>query len=157
VGEFRADTAGIDVPELLEDLRQLHLLFDAAGATRGKEDLVEVGTRQPDVCRIEHPGHRPLHESERVDVCDQVAAIRVELDEPGDGRLLLAVTRRLPRGRGREAEKYLNSVLGTKDSTAATKSDSTNTSSTTANPDDVQKKAEDEAKKKIQNLLKKKN
>jgi hypothetical protein len=59
--------------------------------------------------------------------------------------------------KGTEAEKYLNSVLGTKDSTSATKSDSTNASSTATDTEDVQKKVEDEAKKKIQNLLKKKN
>lgn len=58
--------------------------------------------------------------------------------------------------KGTDAEKYVKSILGgeTKDSTA-TKPDST--SSAVTNTEDVKKKVEDEAKKKIQNLLKKKN
>ena len=52
---------------------------------------IHVGLGESDVGRIEHPRHRPLHQAERVDVRDQVAAVRVELDEARDGGLLLAV------------------------------------------------------------------
>ena len=91
VRELRADAPGIDVPELLQDLRQLHLLVDAARAAAGVEIEIHVGFGQADVGGIEHARHRPLHQAERVDVRDQVAAVRVELDQARDGGLLLAV------------------------------------------------------------------
>jgi len=59
--------------------------------------------------------------------------------------------------KGTEAEKYVKDILGTnkKDSTVAA-SDTAKAKTPTAT-EEVQKKVEDEAKKKIQNLLKKKN
>ena len=90
VRELRADAPGIDVPQLLQELRQLHLLVDAARAAAGVEVEIHVGFGEADVGRIEHARHWPLHEAERVDVRDQVAAVRVELDEARDGGLLLA-------------------------------------------------------------------
>ena len=91
VRELGADAAGVDVPELLQDLRQLHLLVDAARAARGVEHRVHVGLGQADIGGIEHARHRALHQAERIDVRDQVAAVGVELDQARDGRLLLAV------------------------------------------------------------------
>ena len=79
------------MPELLQDLRQLHLLVDAAGATRGVEHPVEIRLRQAHIGRVEHFRHRPLHQAERVNVGDQVAAVSVELDEARDRGLLFPV------------------------------------------------------------------
>ena len=93
VGELGADAAGVDVPELLQDLRQFHLLVDAAGAARGVEHRVHVGLGQADVGGIQHVRHRALHQPERVDVGDEVAAVGVELDQARDGRLPLDVRR----------------------------------------------------------------
>jgi len=60
--------------------------------------------------------------------------------------------------KGTEAEKYVQSVLGTgkKDSTTSAKPDSSKAAAP-GSTQDVKKQVEDEAKKKIQNLLKKKN
>lgn len=59
--------------------------------------------------------------------------------------------------KGTEAEKIVKDILGgKKDTTAAKTGDTTATAPATA-AEDVQKKLEDEAKKKIQNFLKKKN
>ena len=81
VRKLRTDAAGVDVPELLQDLRQLHLLVDAAGAAAGVEVEIHVGFGEADIGGVEHAWHRPLHQAERVDVGDQVAAVCVELDE----------------------------------------------------------------------------
>jgi hypothetical protein len=60
--------------------------------------------------------------------------------------------------KGTEAEELVKGILGgdKKDSTA-TPGDSTNAASTTGESEEVKKKLEEEAKKKIQNLLKRKN
>jgi hypothetical protein len=59
--------------------------------------------------------------------------------------------------KGTEAEKIVKDILGgSKDTAAAKTGDTTATAPATAT-EDVQKKLEDEAKKKIQNFLKKKN
>ena len=60
--------------------------------------------------------------------------------------------------KGTEAEKIVKDILGgsTKDTTKATTTDTTSTKPATST-EDVQKQLEDEAKKKIQNFLKKKN
>lgn len=57
--------------------------------------------------------------------------------------------------KGTDAEKAINNILGGKKDTTAVKSDSVVT--TPSSVSDVQKKVEEDAKKKIQNLLKKKN
>ncbi len=110
VRELGADAAGVDLPELLQDLRQLHLLVDAARAARGVEHRVHVGVGEAHIGGIEHARHRALHEAERVDVGDEVAPVRVELDQPRDRGLLLGVRSgrrvrraRLPDGRAGDA------------------------------------------------------
>jgi hypothetical protein len=57
--------------------------------------------------------------------------------------------------KGTEAEKIVENLLGGKKDSTAT--DSAQTSQPTVTSEDLKKKAEEEAKKKIQNLLKKKN
>ena len=106
VRELGADPPRVDVPELLQDLRQLHLLVDAARAARGVEHRVHVRFGQAHVRRIEHLGHRPLHQAERVDVGDQVAAVGVELDEPRDGGLLFPVGCRWSSRSGRPWRRH---------------------------------------------------
>src|SRR6185436_10056249 len=49
VRELGADTAGVDMAELLQDLRQLHLLVDAARAACRVELGVQVGFGKADV------------------------------------------------------------------------------------------------------------
>ena len=58
--------------------------------------------------------------------------------------------------KGTEAEKVLNSVLGGNKKDTTKRADTTKTTTPVPTVKDVQKKAEDEAKKKIQNFLKKK-
>ena len=108
VRELGADAARVDLPELLQDLRQLHLLVDAARAARRVELRLHVGLGEADVGRIQHARHGPLHEAERIDVRDQVAAVGVELDEARDGGLLRAVRGR----RGVARERRLTAAAG---------------------------------------------
>jgi uncharacterized protein involved in outer membrane biogenesis len=88
-----------------------------------------------------------------VDMAEQKAqaqeAITNAAKEEGQKALEKAV-------KGTEAEKYVKDILGTskKDSTAVADTTKAKTQTPT---EEVQKKVEDEAKKKIQNLLKKKN
>ena len=58
--------------------------------------------------------------------------------------------------KGTEAEKYVNTILG-KDSTKNDNTPADSTKTASSETDDVKKKVEEDAKKKIQNLLKKKN
>ena len=105
VRELRADPPRIDVPELLQDLRQFHLFLNAARAARGVEHPVEIRIRQAHIGRVEYLGHRPSHQAERVDIRDQVAAVGVELDEAGDGGLLFAVGCRRSNRSGRSRRR----------------------------------------------------
>ncbi len=100
MGELGANATRIDLAQLHENLAQLHLLLDASRAAAGVELGLHVGIRQTHIGWLEHARHRPLHQAERVDVGDQVAAIRVELDQPRNGRLLFGISGRRHRRNG---------------------------------------------------------
>jgi hypothetical protein len=91
-----------------------------------------------------NPTPKLLMEEQKEQIKEAVAATA---KEEGTKALEKAV-------KGTDAEKIVKDILGgSKDTTAANKSDTTSTPPA----EDVQKKLEDEAKKKIQNLLKKKS
>jgi hypothetical protein len=118
VGELRADVAAIDLPELRDHVAQLHAFRDAADPAAREELRVEVGLRQAEVGELQHPRHRPVHQSERVDVRDQVTAVGIDLDEARHRALLLgglATTVRErgdPRSRGALEERALEGPMG---------------------------------------------
>jgi hypothetical protein len=88
VRELCADRAAVDVAQLRHDVAQLHALRDRLGAAAGVELGVEVGLAQTEMPELEHLRHGPAHETERIDIGDQVPAIRIHLHEPGDRSLL---------------------------------------------------------------------
>ena len=88
VRELGADRAAVDVLQLLDDLAQPEARLDRAVAATGEELGVEVHLGQAEVVEAHHLGHRPLHQAERVDAGDQVAAVRVDLDHARHGTLL---------------------------------------------------------------------
>ncbi len=88
VRELGADRAAVDVPELGDDLAQLEPRLDRLVAAAGQELGVEVGLAQPEVIESQHLRDRSNRETERVDAGDQVAAVGIDLDQPGDRALL---------------------------------------------------------------------
>ncbi|MGC3942992.1 MAG: AsmA-like C-terminal region-containing protein [Chryseolinea sp.] len=88
-----------------------------------------------------------------VDMAEQKAQAQEALTnaakEEGQKQLEKAV-------KGTEAEKYVKDILGTSKKDSTVVADTTKTAAPSAT-DEVQKKLEEDAKKKIQNLLKKKN
>ena len=81
VRELGADRAAVDVAQLRDDVAQLHALRDRLGAAAGVELGVEIRVAQAEVLELEHLGHRSPHQAERIDVGEQMTAIRVHLDE----------------------------------------------------------------------------
>jgi len=88
VGELGADRARIDELELLEDVTQLHPRRHRLGAAGGEELRAEVGRCEAEVFELEHWRSGPTHESERIEIGDEMAAVGPELDETRDGGLL---------------------------------------------------------------------
>ena len=95
--ELSADRAAVDVAQLLDDVAELHALRDRRRAAAGVEFGVEVRIAQAEVLELQYLGHRPAHQTERIDVGKQMTAIRVHLDETSDGSLL---RRNVARSRG---------------------------------------------------------
>ena len=42
------------------------------------ELAIHVGVGEPNVCRLQHRRHRPLHQAKRINVRDQVAGTRAD-------------------------------------------------------------------------------
>ena len=88
VRELGADRAAVDVAQLLDDVAELHALRDRRRAAAGMELGVEIRIAQAEVLELQHLRHRPSHQAERIDVGEQMTAIRVHLDETSDRSLL---------------------------------------------------------------------
>ena len=93
VRELGADRAAINVLQLRNDLAQLEARLDRLVAAARHELGVEVRFAQAEVVEAEHLRSRADHQAERVDVGDQVTAVRVDLDHPRDRALLRGGTR----------------------------------------------------------------
>jgi hypothetical protein len=103
VRELGADGAAVHVFELRDDLAQLHLRRDLDGTRAGQELGVEIGFREPEVSQLEHPRPWTLREPQRIEIRDEVSAVRVDLNEARDGALLCGSIVRWRSGRrGRE-------------------------------------------------------
>jgi len=102
VRELRADRAAVDVAQLRDDVAELHALRDRRGAAAGVELGVEIRLAQTEVLELQHFRHRPAHETERIDVGEQMTAIRIHLHEARDGGLLRGD---VVRGRGRSGAR----------------------------------------------------
>ena len=96
VRELGADRARVDEFELRQDVAQLHPLRHRVGAAAGEELGVQVGLGQAEVLQVEHARPRPLRQSQRIDLRQQMAAVRPDLDEARDRRLLGCVVRPSP-------------------------------------------------------------
>ncbi len=106
VRELRADGIGVDEFQVRENILELGALGDRVIAAAGEELGVEIGIRQAEIFEVEHIGLGALLQTQRIQVGDQVAAVRVDLDETRHGALLGACRRhdraaRRPRCRAR--------------------------------------------------------
>ncbi len=101
VRELGADGAAVDVPQLGDQVAQPEARLDRLVAAARDELGVEVGLGEAEIIEPEHLRRRPHQQPERIDVGDQVAAIGVDLDQPGD-RTLLRRAFRSRRGRCRD-------------------------------------------------------
>ncbi|MBV6417509.1 MAG: hypothetical protein CMLOHMNK_02230 [Steroidobacteraceae bacterium] len=106
VRELRTDRAAVDVAQLRDDFAQRQARGDRPAAAAREEFGVEVGIRQAEVAELEYARQRPLHEPERIERRDQVAAVRPDLHEARHRALLRALEARAfdgRRGEGRLA------------------------------------------------------
>src|SRR4029077_5316392 len=87
VGKLGAHGPGVDLPQLPEDLTQREALRHRLDTAAGEELRIEIGAAEAEVFRVERTGMRPRHESERIDVGDEVSAVDPYLDEPRHRRL----------------------------------------------------------------------
>ena len=90
VRELGADLAAVNSLEHCEDLPQRHVLRADAGQAAGVELRIHVGLTEPEVIELQHRRHVTPPQSQRVEVGDLMPPHAVDLDEPCDGRLLLA-------------------------------------------------------------------
>ena len=81
-------SSAVDVTQLRDDVAQLHALRNRVGAAACIELGVEIRRAEAEVFELEDLGNGTAHEAERIDVGEQMAAIRVHLDEPGHRALL---------------------------------------------------------------------
>ena len=80
MGDLDTDLATVDGLEHLEDVAQLHALIAAAGETPGVELGIHVGLAQTEIVELQHARRRAVHQAERIDVCDLVAAQAIHLN-----------------------------------------------------------------------------
>ncbi len=88
--ELRADRVGVDEFQVGEDIPQLRPFGNRLVAAAGEELGVEVGLGETEIFEVEHVGFGALLQPERVQVRDEVTAVRVDLDESRHGALLRA-------------------------------------------------------------------
>ena len=81
VREFGADGVAVDELERREDVAQLAARRNRRSAAAGEEFGLHVRVGQPEVLEIEHVRLGALLQAQGVEVGDQVAAIRVDLDQ----------------------------------------------------------------------------
>jgi hypothetical protein len=88
VRELGADRTAIHVLELRDDFAELHLRRDLDGTRAGQELGVEIGFRETEVSELEHARTRTPRESQRIELRDEMSAVRVNLHEARNGALL---------------------------------------------------------------------
>ncbi len=91
------------MPQLLDDVAELEPGLDRVIAAAGEELRFEIGVGESQVVESEHPRNRPNEQAERVDIGDQVTAVRVDLDEPRNCALLRCPVRRAADDRRRDS------------------------------------------------------
>src|SRR5262249_46229665 len=92
VREFGADAAGVDAFERGKDAAQRVAVRNGIRAAAGEELGVEIALVEAEVVEVQHARARPLHEAERIELRDEVAAVDPDLNEARDGRLLRVVS-----------------------------------------------------------------
>ena len=78
--------------------RSFSLRRELDGPRAGQEFRVEVRFGEAEVSELEHARTRPLLYAQRIEVGDQMAAVRVDLHQPRDRALLGGGIRRQRRG-----------------------------------------------------------
>ncbi len=107
MGELRADGIGVNEFQVREYVLELGALRDGIVAAAGEELGVEVGIGEPEVFQIEHIGLGALLHPQRIELRDQVAPVRVHLDEAGDRALLGASAAGFAGRRGARGRRQL--------------------------------------------------
>jgi uncharacterized protein YabE (DUF348 family) len=90
VGEFSTDFAAVNFPEQRNDVTQLHAPIAGTGQPTGHELGIHVAVAKAEIVQLQDARRRPLHEAQRVNVSDLVAAQAIDLDQPRNSRLFLA-------------------------------------------------------------------
>src|SRR5690606_16442598 len=90
VRELRRELAAIDLLQERDDVRELHPRVAGPREPAGVELLVEIALVEPEELELQHRRGMPFPEAERIEIGDLVTAKAVNLDQAGDGGLLLA-------------------------------------------------------------------
>ncbi len=88
VRELRADGIGINELQVRENILQLGAFGDGLVAAAGEEFGVEIGIGETEIFKVQHIGLGAFLQAERIQIGDQVAAIRVDLNEARHRALL---------------------------------------------------------------------
>src|SRR5690606_2160138 len=111
VRELGRELSAVNLSEQREDVVQLHPRVPGSSEPAGVELAVEIRRLDTEEVELQHGRRMPLPQAERIEVRDLVAAQAIDLDQPRDGRLLLARRRiggrRDARGRGRRLSQPL--------------------------------------------------
>ena len=91
--ELGTDGSGIHAVEQRDDVAQLGAARHGIDAAGGEELLVEVRFGQPHVVQVHQPRLGALHETQRIDLGDQVTAVGEDLDQARDSGLFFALAR----------------------------------------------------------------
>src|ERR1700733_2358729 len=106
VRKLGADRSGVDLLEIRQDVAQLHVLRNRRGAAAGEKFPLQIARRKTEIVKLEYPWPGPLHQPQRIELGDQMAAVGPDLDEARDGGLLgTGVTVEYWQGRGRRGER----------------------------------------------------
>ena len=68
-----------------------------------KNSVSRSASREPEVRQIEHPRARALHQAQRIDLGDQVAAVGADLHQPRHRRLFFTCT-----ARSKDSRRFLS-------------------------------------------------
>ncbi len=95
VSKLDTDLSAVNALQEIEDVSELHPIIGCAREPARVELRIHVRFGQPEIVEPQNARRAPLHESERVNVGNLVSAQTINLDQAGDGRLLLGGRRRL--------------------------------------------------------------
>jgi len=88
VGKLGADGVGVYVLQVRQNVLELGSFGDRGVAAAGEELGIEIGLGETEILEIEHIGLGAFLQAQWIQLGDQVAAIRVDLNETRDGALL---------------------------------------------------------------------